>query len=167
MRPGLALFLFPQCHLRLATPSLAIHLLSSLLASPIHQTSPSEPPILPQLVSGERERIYWMDIKESIRLNAVKTASEDSVVPPQLIPVATRPQQTSEDYPLGCLLFAKGLDPDASSKTSLKELFSAALRSDETISKGQEVTYIDWSKGLDTVRPWDTLVSAHRCAVAS
>ena len=102
-----------------------------------------------------------MNIKESIRLDAVRIAALDFVepesgssssqVPPTTsLPTISHPQP-SLDYPSNCLLFAKGLDPDSSSKTSLKELFNAGLRSDDTISKGLEVTYVDWSKGLDTV----------------
>lgn len=158
-RSRLALFSF-QCHLRLSTPSLASHLLNSLISIPVYHISPSEPPILAELVSGERERIYWMNIKESIRLDAVRIAALDVVVPEngssssQVLPTSIFPpvsRQPSSDYPSHCLLFAKGLDPDSSSKTSLKELFNSGLRSDETISKGLEVTYVDWSKGLDTV----------------
>lgn len=65
---------------------------------------------------------------------------------------SARPRAPS-DYPQECLLFAKNLDPDSSNKTSLKAMFNAGLRSDEDVSKGAEVTYVDWSKGLDTVSP--------------
>ncbi|KAL7417158.1 hypothetical protein BDY24DRAFT_411914 [Mrakia frigida] len=149
-----------SCHLRISTPSHTSHLLKSLTSTPIYHISPSDPPILPELISGERERIYWMDIKESIRFEAVRIAALDlpkslngssssNIEPTSTIPTLSR-SQLSSDYPPGCLVFAKGLDPDSCSKTSLKELFNAGLRSDETNSKGMEVTYVDWSKGLDT-----------------
>ncbi|CDZ97523.1 hypothetical protein [Phaffia rhodozyma] len=68
--------------------------------------------------------------------------------------------ETRLDYPEGCLLFVRRLDPDTS-KTTIKDLFGAILRESskqgeeegDGMAKGKgkdEVGYVDWIKGGDS-----------------
>lgn len=61
------------------------------------------------------------------------------------IPDAPSPL-TEATYPLDCLVFVKNIQPDTN-KTTLKKLFSSAF--DEPEGK---IDYVDYTKGLDTVR---------------
>ena len=50
------------------------------------------------------------------------------------------------DYPLGCLVFVKNIHPDTN-KTTLKGLFADVID-----IKPEAIDYVDYTKGLDTVR---------------
>jgi xRRM domain len=60
--------------------------------------------------------------------------------------------QDLPSYPHGCLAFIKNVHPETN-KTTLKELLSAAFRQDGEAATGQEVDYVDYLKGIDSVRP--------------
>lgn len=67
--------------------------------------------------------------------------------PPRLVAPTTQ-------YPDSCILFIKNLNP-STSKTALKELLSHLLSTGPLSARGEkgEVSYVDWVKGGDTVRP--------------
>ncbi len=55
-------------------------------------------------------------------------------------------------YPIGCLVFVKNVHPETN-KTALRELFSAALKNKDADQKmSQIIDYVDYTKGLETVR---------------
>lgn len=67
--------------------------------------------------------------------------------PPRLVAPTTQ-------YPDSCIFFIKNLNP-STSKTALKELLSHLLSTGPLSARGKkgEVSYVDWVKGGDTVRP--------------
>lgn len=52
------------------------------------------------------------------------------------------------NFPRGCLVFVRNIHPETN-KTTLKALLSQAFGDDPS---GQELNYVDYTKGLDTVR---------------
>ncbi|KZP00279.1 hypothetical protein CALVIDRAFT_560864 [Calocera viscosa TUFC12733] len=57
-----------------------------------------------------------------------------------------RPMIETPSYPMGCLVFARGL-PAQTNKTALKAIFASAFGGD----KLDGVDYVDWTKGMDMV----------------
>lgn len=120
----------------------------------------------------------WENMKReylALQQKLVKKAISSSSPPPiqtrigegKLVegPSSPRPQRTSPDtaaaapgtqavdkdasrgYPLDCLVFVKNVHPDTN-KTTLKALFLEAIG-----EESDTIDYVDYTKGLDTVRP--------------
>ena len=73
-------------------------------------------------------------------------------------------------YPYGCLLFAKNVHPETN-KTTLRALFSQAFKSASCLDNaGDALDYVDFNKGMDTVRQVPIPLSSsssHTCSVTS
>ena len=73
-------------------------------------------------------------------------------------------------YPYGCLLFAKNVHPETN-KTTLRALFSQAFKAASCLDNtGDALDYVDFNKGMDTVRQVSIpLFSSfsHTCSVIS
>lgn len=75
------------------------------------------------------------------------TGSESIVGAQQSGQVTTLASQ----YPFGCLLFIRHVHPETN-KTTLKTLFSRALLEGDSTAEG--IDYVDFNKGMETVRLW-------------
>ena len=73
-------------------------------------------------------------------------------------------------YPYGCLLFAKNVHPETN-KTTLRTLFSQAFKAASCLDNaGDALDYVDFNKGMDTVRQVSipqSSSSSHTCSVTS
>ena len=94
----------------------------------------------------------------------------DQAAPATLIEANPRSQPRTDvshglpTYPHGCLAFIKNIHTETN-KTTLKKLLSAAFRQDGEVATGGEFDYLDYLKGIDSVRPlfiWHSCSSEQR-----
>ncbi|KAG8889656.1 hypothetical protein FRB98_003459 [Tulasnella sp. 332] len=86
----------------------------------------------------------------SDRLAHVDSIPARTIAAPIIAALVTKPlakPSVHDSFPRGCLLFVRNLHPETN-KTTLKKLLNQAFGS--TSSDGSELTYVDFTKGVDT-----------------
>ena len=137
-----------------------------------------------EVLTAEKEHIYWSAIPEKARLAAYekhKSFAEHGVKKgtANSEPLGKRRPIQQEDgahagsgllFPQNRVVFARNIHPETN-KTALRKLFSAAfINHPVDNSDGDPLEYVDYQKGLETVRPYaiprNMRLSDCRCAVS-
>jgi hypothetical protein len=84
----------------------------------------------------------------------------DDAQEPESVPPDAPMLDLSAPFPPGCLVFVRNVHPETN-KTTLRKLFARAFAGADVASANDEIGYVDFNKGMDTVR---SHLSAHRGA---
>ena len=94
-------------------------------------------------------------VREEERKFGTNLQSRFGVAEPDLPPLVCGGPSSSavpQDYPHGCLIFAKNIHTETN-KTTLRRLFSSAIGASQDV-----LDYVDFNKGMDSVRTKDYFV---------
>jgi hypothetical protein len=111
---------------------------------------PGSQPLQVERVLGRAEELYWSKLPEHVRRAAMD--SELSAQPAHATMyenIRTASVLADAPFPPGCLLFVRNVHPQTN-RTTVRALLSQAL-----VRKGMSadnVDYVDYTKGMDTVR---------------
>ena len=118
-----------------------------------------------EVLTAQKEHIYWSGIPEKARLAAYEkyksstgkgiksTTNTEPLVKRRRIQHDDDTHTASDIlFPRNRVVFAKNIHPETN-KTALRKLFGVAFNNDQMDnSDGDPLEYVDYQKGLDTVR---------------